>query len=114
MTPTWIGVAYVDTPDRIARLDRDARGYPNPNTVRYRSDGTPDFRAIDPEKWMRAVHLRCCGICGDLLGVRVAFVGGPMFVGNRLSPICQSRSTKLSEHWAPFEASQRARAATMN
>lgn len=81
---TWIDLAAVETPARIARLARDARGYPIPHAVMYRADGTPDFRTIDPEKWMHAARLRCCGICGDVLGARIAFVGGPKSIENRL------------------------------
>lgn len=81
---TWINLADVPMPVRIARLARDARGYPIPYAVMYRSDGTPDFRAIDPEKWMRAARHRRCGICGDVLGAHLAFVGGPRSIENRL------------------------------
>lgn len=80
---TWIDLATVETPLRIATLPRDARGYPVPHTVRYDADGVPDFRVIDPEKWFRAVKLRRCGICGETLGARVAFVGGPLAMANR-------------------------------
>jgi len=71
-------------PPRVAALARDARGYPIPYTARYDQGGMPDFRAIDSAKWMRAVRTRCCGICGEPLGGRVAFVGGPQAMQNRL------------------------------
>lgn len=81
---TWTDLAAIETPVRIARLARDARGYPIPHTVQMRPDGTPDFRVVDPAKWMRAARWRCCGICGEVLGARMAFVGGPLSIENRL------------------------------
>lgn len=72
-----------DMPSRIASLPRDRRGLPIPHTVAW-VDGAPDFRVIDPIKWDRAVCFRRCGICGDVLGHKVAFVGGPGSIGNRL------------------------------
>lgn len=71
-------------PARVAALQRDARGLPIPYTVLIDSTGKPDFRVIDPLKWQRAVRCRVCGICGEPLGSRVAFVGGPSSITNRL------------------------------
>lgn len=84
MNATWLNLSTIATPRRIARLKRDIRGYPIPHTVAYRPDGSPDFRAIDQEKWLQAARLRRCGICGDVLGARIAFVGGPRSIANRI------------------------------
>lgn len=64
-------------PPRVASLRRDDRGYPIPYPVLYDAQGKPDFRVVDPDKWMRAIKCRLCGVCGDPLGAHLAFVGGP-------------------------------------
>lgn len=80
----WTDLLAIDMPPRVAALPRDARGYPIPYTVQRDETGKPDFRVVDPDKWMRAVRMRCCGICGETLGARIAFVGGPLAMANRL------------------------------
>lgn len=80
----WTDLTCIDMPPRVATLPRDPRGYPIPYTVKRDESGKPDFRIIDPEKAMRAVRMRCCGICGETLGARIAFVGGPLALANRL------------------------------
>lgn len=81
---SWANMDGIPMPARVARMRRDSRGYPIPHTVQIDPDGTPDFRVIDPVKWGKAARLRCCGICGEPLGVRMAFVGGPVSMSNRL------------------------------
>lgn len=44
---TWIDLSTIETPERIGRRPRDARGYPIPYSVMYGADGKPDFRVID-------------------------------------------------------------------
>jgi hypothetical protein len=79
---TWIDLEKVETPERIASMKKDARGYPIPHSVKW-YDGVPDFRVIDPEKWEDAVIAKRCGICGGFLGAHMAFVGGPLSMENR-------------------------------
>lgn len=81
---TWIDLADIEMPQRVTDLARDTRGYPIPYTVKYDNNGLPDFRVIDVDKWHRAIKARCCGICGITLGGRIAFVGGPVSIANRL------------------------------
>ena len=69
--------AAVPIPDRLARRPRDKRGYPIPYAVMVDSNGVPDFRVTDIEKWVFAVQHKRCGLCGEPLGARMAFVGGP-------------------------------------
>lgn len=71
-------------PSRIRRLPVDHRGYPVPFFVAW-VEGKPDFRIIDPVKLARCVHEHRCWICGDRLGVYLAFVIGPMCAVNRIS-----------------------------
>lgn len=69
-------------PPRIARLPVDKRGYPVPWFVAW-IDGEPEFRAMDPDKWTRAVREKRCWVCGDHLGVHLTFPIGPMCALNR-------------------------------
>lgn len=78
----WRDLNEVPMPARIARLPRDPRGYPIPVNV-LNSNGKLDFRAIDPDKAQRLIAQRCCALCGEPLGSRIAFVGGPRSIENR-------------------------------
>lgn len=71
-------------PDRIKRLPRDERGYPIPWFVAY-VEGKPEFRAMDARKYHNAVKKRLCWVCGEPLGVNIAFVAGPTCGINRTS-----------------------------
>jgi len=75
---------FVDMPDRIARLDRDARGFPVPEFAMW-FDDVPDFRVIKPGYVRRCISKNKCWICGERLGVHKAFVIGPMCCINRIS-----------------------------
>jgi hypothetical protein len=67
---------------RIASLPVAENGYPVPWFVGW-VDGKPEFRASDPDKRVRAVKESLCWVCGEVLGVRKAFVTGPMCCINR-------------------------------
>lgn len=67
----------MEAPPRIARLPRDARGYPIPWNVLRGVDDTPIFTVNDDEKAWRAVREQLCPICGERLGKWRWFVGGP-------------------------------------
>lgn len=64
-------------PIRLRGLPIDDRGYPVPWFVAW-VKGKPEFRAMDPEKWVLAVKERRCWVCGDILGAYITFVIGPM------------------------------------
>lgn len=68
--------------DRIAKLPVDERGYPIPFFVAY-PNGKPDFRMTDGDKLLACVRGRLCWVCGERLGVHMAFAIGPMCVVNR-------------------------------
>jgi hypothetical protein len=53
------------------------RGYPTPWFVAW-VDGLPEFRAMDGNKWARAVKDKLCWVCGGRLGTYLSFVVGPM------------------------------------
>lgn len=79
-------------PDRMRRLPLDHRGFPVPWFVAWFDQGKPcdpgvgkaDFRVIDAPKMSIAVRQRRCWVCGEPLGVRMAFVIGPMCAVNRV------------------------------
>jgi hypothetical protein len=71
-------------PPRVARLPLDERGYPVPYFVAW-VDGKPDHRIADPLKFAAALVARRCWVCGDVLGVNLAFLIGPMCAINRVS-----------------------------
>ena len=81
---TELRAGLTELPKRMRTLPRDERGYPVPWFVAWR-DGKPEFRAMDGEKWMRAVRDRVCWVCGEELGVYKSFVAGPMCGINRTS-----------------------------
>jgi hypothetical protein len=89
-------------PPRMTRLPVD-RGYPVPWFVDV-IDGTPEFRAASPEKFVRAVRERRCWVCGDPLGRHLAFVIGPMCAVNRTSsePPCHLDCAVFSAQRCPF------------
>lgn len=90
-------------PERIARLPLDARGYPIPWFVAY-VNGAPEFRAMDPQKWLRAARDRLCWVCGGPLGAYLAFVIGPMCGVNRTTsePACHLECAQWSAINCPF------------
>lgn len=89
-------------PERIAKLPVH-RGYPVPWFVDW-TDGEPEFRAMDPDKWRRAVRDRVCWVCGEPLGKYLAFVIGPMCGVNRTTtePPCHLDCAEWSARFCPF------------
>ena len=71
-------------PQRMQSLPVDDRGYPVPWFVTW-INGKPEFRAMDPEKWIRAIRFKLCWVCGDRMGRKMTFVAGPMCGINRTS-----------------------------
>lgn len=73
----------VPMPDRLARLPRDARGYPITFTVMRLPNGDHDFTTSDPFRWREALSKRLCGLCGEKLERKIWFIGGPKCIANR-------------------------------
>jgi hypothetical protein len=65
-------------PARMQNLPIDDRGYPVPWFVPKLSDGTYEFRGMDPHKWAAAVKFDQCWVCGQRLGRHKTFVAGCM------------------------------------
>ncbi len=97
-------------PVRLRALPLDARGYPIPWFVAW-INGAPEFRALDPDKWSRAVRDRLCWVCGLRLGRHLAFVIGPMCALNRVTsePPCHLECAEWSAQHCPFLARPHAR-----
>ena len=64
-------------PERIARLDRDSRGYPIPWNVLRNEEGFPFFTINDDRRTFQAIRESRCPICGERLGRWLHFIGGP-------------------------------------
>ncbi len=73
-----------ERPLRMQSLPINDKGYPVPWFVQY-IDGKPDFRVIDPKKWISAVRHDLCWLCGQPLGTYKTFVAGPISGVNRTS-----------------------------
>jgi hypothetical protein len=71
-------------PERLKKLPVDERGYPVPWFVEY-IDGKPDFRVMSAKSFRDAIKWRRCWTCGDHLGIKLAFVVGPMCAVSRTS-----------------------------
>jgi len=67
----------VPIPERMLRLDRDARGYPIPVSVFRDSTGRPHFTINDETTRQRVIARDACPICGQKLLRGRWFVGGP-------------------------------------
>jgi hypothetical protein len=67
----------IPVPERMAHLERDARGYPIPWIVMRDLDGRPHFTINDTLKVERALKEERCAICGGKLFRGRWFLGGP-------------------------------------
>lgn len=67
-----------DMLETLRELERDRRGYPIPWFVARPANGPIDFRVMDPDHLLNAVHDRLCWVCGKRHHKDVAFIGGPL------------------------------------
>lgn len=68
----------VPIPERMQKLDRDARGYPVPFNILRDDQGKPHFTINDHAKARRCILERRCPICGDEHDETLWFAGGPL------------------------------------
>jgi hypothetical protein len=80
----------VNVPRRIDKLPRwriMGQDYPVPHFVTWIGEdgkptkgntGTPDFRVMNMDRWLRCWKAGLCWVCGEKLGVYKAYVIGPM------------------------------------
>ena len=92
-----------ELPSRLKNLPIDERGYPVPWFVDW-IDGKPEFRAMDPRKWIEAVRFKKCWVCGERMGRWMTFVAGPMCGISRTSsePPCHLECAQWSARNCPF------------
>jgi hypothetical protein len=92
-----------ELPSRMRDLPVDKRGYVVPWFVDW-IDGEPEFRAMDPHKWNRAIKEKLCWVCGERLGRYMTFVAGPMCGINRTSaePPTHLECARWSARNCPF------------
>ena len=90
-------------PKNIALLPRDERGYPVPWFVAW-IDGKPEFRVADGRKWVQAVKLKMCWVCGQKLDYKFVFPIGPMCAVNQTTaePPCHAECAHFSVKACPF------------
>ena len=95
-------------PARMKDLPIDDRGYVVPWFVAW-IEGKPEFRAMDPIKYIRAIREKRCWVCGEKLGVNVVFVAGPMCGINRTSsePPSHAECARWSATNCPFLSNPR-------
>lgn len=99
---------YPDLPIRMKDLSIDERGFPVPWFVAWH-DGKPEFRAMDPSKFVKAIRNKLCWVCGERLGVNLCFVAGPMCGINRTSsePPSHVECARWSARHCPFLSNPR-------
>lgn len=92
-----------ELPERMRKLPLDKRGYPVPWFVGY-INGEPEFRAMDGDKFIHAIKLKLCWVCGQPLGRHKTFVIGPMCGINRTTsePPAHLECARWSARNCPF------------
>jgi hypothetical protein len=90
-------------PRQMQSLPVDKRGYPVPWFVEWRN-GEPEFRAMDRNKFVRAINQRLCWVCGQKLYEEMVFVVGPMCALNLISsePPSHRQCAQFSARACPF------------
>jgi hypothetical protein len=106
-------------PPRMRHLKEDHRGFVVPWFVSWAKngkpceygEGEPDFRAADTRKFKRALAERRCWLCGEMLGVNLAFVIGPMCAVTRVTsePPCHLECATYAVQVCPFLTKPRMR-----
>lgn len=92
-----------EPPKFMQHLPIDKRGYPVPWFVDW-IGGEPEFRAMDPRKFNRAINERLCWTCGNKLFGEEIFVIGPMCAVNRVSsePPSHRECAAYAAKFCPF------------
>lgn len=104
-----IAPRFPDLPDHMKALRLDHRGFPVPWFVDWNDAGEPVFPAIDHAKFVKAVKVGLCWVCGGKLGRFRASVIGPMCAINRTISEPQSHvdCARFSARNCPFLANPR-------
>jgi len=103
----------IPMPPAVAKLERDQRGYPIPFMVVQPedNDGEALLGVLDPERVIRALRNRLCGVCGEGLGYWITFIGGPLSLRKRWfrNPPMHEACARYAMGVCPFLASPHAR-----
>jgi hypothetical protein len=110
----------IQVPERMRKLPRDHRGFVVPYFVAWLDQGgervepgtgRPDFRVIDRVAFKRCLNSRRCWLCGEPMGVRLAFVIGPMCAVSRTTsePGCHLWCARYATQVCPFLTKPRMR-----
>ena len=97
-----------EIPRRLQQRPTHSRtGFPIPWGVPV-IDGEPDFRAIDPDRWMDCAGNGRCQLCGELIKRGGWFVGGPECATNRffLDPAMHRDCAEYALRVCPFLAAR--------
>ena len=99
-------ISDIPIPRRLRQRPRDPRGYPIPYVVLINADGTPDFRASNPQHWLNCVEHRRCQLCGQPLAGGGWFIGAPECEASRrfLDPAMHLDCGEYSLMVCPFLA----------
>jgi len=102
----------IERPARLKHFPTDHRGFVVPWFVQWFKDGepgtfgegAPDFRVADEHKFRRALKEKRCWVCGDKLGVHLAFLIGPMCAVNKVTsePACHFECADYAARVCPF------------
>jgi hypothetical protein len=66
----------IPTPDSMAHLPIDKRGFPVPVIIKNDKDGIPNFKINDSKKVLDCITKKLCTVCGKPLGDDKWLVGG--------------------------------------
>jgi hypothetical protein len=112
----------IPVPVRMAKLPRDRRGYPIPETVTITDDGTAHFTINNVEKSHHHLRNGLCAICGQKLypkrqwligGPRSAFDPNGCFLDTPMHEECASYAIQICPYLAAPNYSKRIDDATM-
>lgn len=119
MTALNQSIAGMVIPPRIRRLPISPAGFPVPWFVQWFDGetptdfgiGVPDFRVADQRKFVAAIKQKLCWVCGEPLGVHLAFTIGPMCAINRTisEPPQHFECAEFSAKGCPFLSQPRMR-----
>lgn len=113
MGPKMTHDVEIEIPDFLKHLST-WHGYPIPYTTLILQDGTPDFRVVDEAKRRNCIDKKLCGVCGEKLKRRIAFIGGPWSIENRtfIDPAMHLLCARFAAKTCPYLAGDKRQYAT--
>ena len=102
----------IPLPDNMMERPVSRQGYPVPFFVARPPEGQDwDFRVVHNEETVRALKERLCWVCGQQMGIKKAFVTGPMCVVTKTTaePPSHLSCARYAAIACPFLANPRMR-----